>query len=553
MIAAAVAAAPIVFDPIQQLLDDVQGDTAACFEDEALDTLATLRATDPAKYQRVRTKLHASRVNVRELDKLTGVEQSARRPGHDFELLRLIALEAELFRTPGGDTYADVIVDGHRETWAVSSQGFVLWLTREFFNRTEQAPGSEHLKSIIQTLQAKALFGERVRDVHLRTAEKDGKIYVDLGDAAWRTVEIDQNGWRILADPPVRFRRANGMLPLPEPQPGGSLVTLREFINVQDDADFIVAASWLVSAVRPGGPFPVLVVAGEQGAAKSTFSSCLRALVDPSQVPLKTFPRDEHNLFITAANSHVVAFDNVSAISPWLSDALCRVATGGGFATRKLYTDQQEVMFSVVKPLILNGIGEIVTRPDLGDRSIFLELAPISDAQRRPARDLETEFEQARPALLGALYDAVSLGLRRVGSISLDGSPRMADYAKWSVACELAFCEEGGFIAAFNANREALVESVIESDPVACALLVFADKRGKWAGTATQLLEELGRHCPEAASKDWPRTAKQLSEQMRRAKTFLRKKGIDIEYRKEGRSRTRIVDIVKNAPGTEED
>lgn len=543
-VSAAVAAASIIIDPIQQLLMDVESDPGACFEDDALDALAELRSSDAAKYQRMRAKLQFSKVNVRELDKLTmSRDGKSRGTTSSIDILQQVADDIDLFRTPGGEVYADVMVDGHRETWAISSQGFCRWLTRGFFMRTDQAPGAEHLRSFIETLKAKAQFGMTVREVHLRTAESDGTIYIDLADTEWKAVEIDCEGWRIVTDPPVRFRRANGMLSLPEPRRGGSLEALRGLLNLQNDAEFIMTTSWLVTALRPGGPFPVLAVTGEQGAAKSTFSAYLRALVDPSEVPLKTLPRDEQNLFITASNSHVVAFDNISSICPWLSDALCRVATGGGFSTRKLYTDQDEVIINVVKPMILNGISEFVTRPDLGDRSVFMELAPISDAMRRPKREVDAEFEEARPGLLGALYDAVALGLRRVGTVSLDRSPRMADYAKWSVACETAFGDDGCFMAAFTANREALVDNIIESDCVATALLAFARKELTWSGTATQLLVALGKHCPEGERKDWPQNAKRLSELTKRAATFLRRRGVQIDWKKGGRDSKRMIHI----------
>src|SRR5256714_12145112 len=106
---------------------------------------------------------------------------------------------------------------------------------------------------------------------------------------------------------------------------------------------------------------------------------------------------------IAANNGHVLAFDNLSGLSPWLSDALCRLASGGSFAVRQLYTDDEEVLFEAARPILLNGIEEVISRPDLGDRAIFLSLAPISEALRRPENELWREFEIARPHILGAL------------------------------------------------------------------------------------------------------------------------------------------------------
>jgi hypothetical protein len=150
----------------------------------------------------------------------------------------------------------------------------------------------------------------------------------------------------------------------------------------------------------------------------------LRALVDPNAAPVRTLPREERDLFIAANNGHVLAFDNLSALPLWLSDTLCRLASGGSFAVRQLYTDQDEVLFDAARPVILNGIEDVVTRPDLADRGLFVTLLSISEARRRPEQELWREFELSRPRLQGALLDAVSHGLRALPRARLDRLPR---------------------------------------------------------------------------------------------------------------------------------
>jgi hypothetical protein len=143
-------------------------------------------------------------------------------------------------------------------------------------------------------------------------------------------------------------------------------------------------------------PYPVIALSGEHGSAKSTFSAMLRALIDPNTAPLRALPREDRDLFIAASNSHVLAFDNVSGLPAWLSDTLCRLATGGGFAVRQLFTDQDEILFNAVRPVILNGIEEIITQPDLADRSIFQTLEQIPEDRRRPEAKLWATFEAER-------------------------------------------------------------------------------------------------------------------------------------------------------------
>jgi hypothetical protein len=147
----------------------------------------------------------------------------------------------------------------------------------------------------------------------------------------WRAVEMDATGWRVIDNPPVRFRRASGMKPMPIPVRGGSIETLRSFLNVQTDADFVLVVAWALACLRNRGPYPVIVLSGEHGSAKSTFSAILRSLLDPNTAPLRALPREDRDLFIAASNGHVLAFDNVSNLPAWISDTLCRLATGGGF------------------------------------------------------------------------------------------------------------------------------------------------------------------------------------------------------------------------------
>ena len=255
----------------------------------------------------------------------------------------------------------------------------------------------------------------------------------------------------------------------------------------------MLAVTWILQALRGKGPSPVEALVGEQGTAKSTFSWCQRALVDPNSVPLRSLPRDDRDLFIAATNSHVLAFDNVSGLQPWLSDALCRIASGGGFSTRQLYTDSDEVLFDAQRPIILNGIEDIVTRADLADRAILLTLSPIPDEKRKSEEELKADFEAARPAILGVLLDGVAHGLARLPFTKLDRLQRMADFALWGTACETAFWEKGTFQSAYAGNREEAVETILEGDPVAVTLRALMKDRTKWTGTASALLRELER------------------------------------------------------------
>ncbi|MCH9016000.1 MAG: hypothetical protein IH877_09985 [Gemmatimonadetes bacterium] len=339
------------------------------------------------------------------------------------------------------------------------------------------------------------------------------------------------------------------MKPLPMPVPGGSIDMLHPFLNVSSNSDFVLIVAWILAALRNRGPYPVIVLSGEQGSAKSTFSAILRALLDPNAAPLRALPREDRDLFIAATNGHVLAFDNVSGLRDWISDTLCRLATGGGFAVRQLYTDQDEVLFEASRPVVLNGIEEIVARPDLADRAIFLTLEPIPEKNRRSEEELWTEFETSAPQILGALLGAVSHGLRCLPGVELEEMPRMADFAVWATACEKALWEEGTFMRAYAGNRDEAIDSVIEADPVGSAVRSLMVSRDEWTGTASDLLDDLSTEVSEKVrhAKSWPVTPRALSGRLRRAASFLRKVGIDIAFMREGRARTRTIRISRMA------
>lgn len=309
--------------------------------------------------------------------------------------------------------------------------------------------------------------------------------------------------------------------------------------------------AWLVAALRPCGPYPALDVHGEQGSAKSTMARALRSLVDPSTAPLRGTPRDERDLMIAASNSWVLAFDNVSWLPDWLSDALCRLATGGGLSTRQLYTDQDEIIFAGQRPIILNGIGEFVAGSDLRDRVLTVTCPTIEEADRRDEEGFWKAFEAARPRLLGALLDAVSMALKNLPTTVLTRLPRMADFARWVTAAEPALgWPSGAFLSTYAGNRRMAVEQSLELDPVGTAVRQLAESE-QWDGAVGELLERLRPLVADHVrnSRDWPRNARGLSNRLHRPAPALRQVGVLLEFR----SRTkkgRVVSIRKGLQAT---
>ncbi len=545
-ICAAIDAAEDVRDPLEGLVEKTAVDPGAAFAPDVLERLAALKRDDRAAFEALRAQLKKAGCRVTALDEAIAEESGdGGRGPTQADILIDLAKTAELFHAPDGTGFADLDINGHRETWPIRSKGFRRWLARRFFEATGGAPSSEALQSALNVIEAKAHFDAPERTVHVRIGGLDGRLYLDLGDETWRAVEIDAAGWRVIDNPPVRFRRAAGMQALPAPVAGGSVEALRSFLNVRADADFVLVIAWALACLRNRGPYPVIVLSGEQGSAKSTFSAMLRALLDPNTAPWRALPRVDRDLFSAASNGHVLAFDNVSGLPAWISDTFCRLATGGGFAVRQLYSDQDEVLFDAARPVILNGIEDIVTRPDLADRALFLTLEPIPEEHRRPEQELWAAFEAERPRILGALLDAAAKGLAMLPQTRLDRLPRMADFALWATACETALWPAGTFWLAYCGNRDEAVEGVIEADPIAAAVRALMAARTEWTGTASELLGALAEMAGEriAKSKTWPDSPRALAGRLRRAATFLRKVGIEIGFEREGRARTRIIRI----------
>jgi hypothetical protein len=236
---------------------------------------------------------------------------------------------------------------------------------------------------------------------------------------------------------------------------------------------------------------------------------------------------------LAANNSACLAFDNVSYLPPWLSDAFCRTATGGGFSTRRLYTDDEEVLFNVQKPIMLNGIDDIANRGDLLDRAIVVHLPAIAEENRRPESEFWEEFERLRPQILGALFDIVSSAINNLDTVKMDGVPRMADFAKWVSAAESALgWPTGRFLEVYTRNRRTSNELPLDASLVAQAIMNAKGNFTNWSGTATEALAALDDMVDEGTrrKKAWPKSAASLSNHFRRILPNLRAVGIDVQF-----------------------
>jgi hypothetical protein len=493
--------------------------------------------------------------------------------------LKRLAREVRVVRGLDDQLYGQIPVAGHLEVHELKSPALRYWLIRGYRRRRKLVPPRDCFNALISALEADAAALETAENVSLRVAAgttncgtgaqsepgrdahqfdrigwraADG-CYLDLGDSSWQCVEIRPEGCRVIAQPPVCFRRTRGFGPLPVPVWGGSIDLLRKYLNIAD-ADFPLVIGWITAAYLPVGPYPILGLIGEYASAKSTMTRGLSELIDPSSLPLKLLPGSQRDFAIQAYNRWLLAYDNVSSLPEALADGLCLAATGGGYSTRSLYSDRSEALFDAQRPAIINGIDEFLRRPDVTDRCLILRPPSIADEARRLAREFWPEFRADRPVLLGAILTAVSGGLRMLPEVQLSALPRMADFARWGEAVigSLGWAP-GTFLDRYYDNRRAACSAALQSVDVAQALCGVIDSAGEtWRGTASELLDLLPGHTEPGATKSarWPKTPAHLSAAVRRVLPQLRTIGVGVEFEIIDKTRTITISRIDHRSGT---
>jgi putative DNA primase/helicase len=479
-------------------------------------------------------------------------------PTHKDALLKIVQ-KCDLWHDSSSSPYASMTVGeraargsqptiaAHREHWSVTSKGFRRWLAYEFEKETGAVPSGTAIEDILRVIEARAINEGLEHEPAVRVGSHDGHVYIDLGNPEWAAIEIGPTHSRVVASAPIKFLRPSAMRPLPEPEypddERSPIEDLRGLINIPSNDHFVMAVGFLVAAWRPPDrPYPLLAINGERGTGKSIMSSMFSQLIDPTKALNQAAAVDEHNLFIRATNGHLLAFDNMSTMPLWFSDALCRLSTGGTFAKRQLHTDTDEILLWARKPAIINGIPVLTEQPDLAERTLAVTLEHIPGEARRSERDLWARYHDLRPQVMGQLCNAVSAALKGLDRVSIEKLPRMADFVQWVTAAEPALgWEEGTFAAAYQRNQRALMEESFQANPFAVAVfgLITKGHTVGWEGTASELLPALEPHASEPMRKlkSWPNSPQRIGTALRRTAPLLRDKGISVEQRARGAER----------------
>lgn len=547
-----------------------QGDFSGILTSAFTEAVRKVRVQDNDYYvmkikSRIK-KLKAVPISLSDLDKLTappkqpkqryseqaedGSDGGQPRQGKADLFIEMVSRWAdELFSDESGRAYASFMLEpidpatgellpAHREVWALESKQFKGKASKEFRKRFGTVAGDTAMKEATDIITAEADEAPR-QVVYLRYAPipDKGGVYVDLCNDQWEVVEVTPSGWRVIPghECQVKFRRVQGSKPLPTPERGGDIADLWKHVNIQGEDSRLLVLAWLLDAMRVNTHYPVLELVAGQGSAKSTTQERLRELVDPNAVMLRIEPRSNQDLSVSAISNHVISLNNMSHLSTSTQDFMCSISTGGGDAARKLYTNDDEAAWDTKRPIVMNGINQLVTRPDLADRTICIELQQV---EYKDDTTLKAAWEQDYPALVGALYSLLSDTLRELPDVQLAKIPRLGDFGKMGVAMVRAMGKDADFLAAYERNRDEVVRRGVDSSPVALALVARIRAKGTFEGSLTELMEALEDFKPLHYDKAvWPKSARGLGEVLRRLAPALLVYSITVEQLPRGKDK----------------
>lgn len=485
--------------------------------------------TDPDRISKIRTGADARAAAGTDWidDVADGGPAKSRKRGPDSRATELVRLACQHYRFSQDETGRAFAVALEGPAIAKPLEGgrgaLREELARRYYEEHDRAASKSALADAIATLAGMAATADPT-PLALRSAVLDDRVVIDLGRPDGHAVVVTADGWSIVEQSPVIFRRTELTGQLPNPVTGDGAAALRRIINVANDTVPLVVG-YLVSTFLTDVPRPILAVFAEQGAGKSTTVRALVNIVDPSPVPLRAAPTNLEGWIVAAAGSSVVAVDNVSTIPEWLSDALCRAATGEGLVRRALYTNDALAVTTMRRSVMLTTIDAGSLRGDLAERLVALELERIDTADRMTEADIAERLNRDLPAIFAAVLDALAAVLRHRPQLPFDLElPRMADFGRILAALDAWAGTDS--LAAYNSQLGRVAVDVVDGDPFASAIRTVAEAGG-FDGTATELLQRITPYRPERGW--WPTSPRMLSAAVRRAAPALRTVGVGID------------------------
>lgn len=468
----------------------------------------------------------------------------------------------QIFKDEYKVPHAAVTIKGHLEVLPIGDSRFKNWLRKIVKNKDDLIISNQVIEDVVNTLIADAEFDGETKELGLRiTQASDNKMkwYYDLTNDPHEFIEITSEGWKITQNQ-VIFRRFDHQKFQDYPTrsqdyPRNIFDQFIDLLNVKKENRLILKC-YVMSLFIPNVPKAVLMVHGEQGTAKSMLEELIKMLVDPSIIRTLSFPKDLPELVQQLSHNYLAYYDNLSRLPEWISDLLCRAVTGSGFSKRRLYTNDLDVVYSLMRAIGFNGITLAATKADLLDRGLIIQTDTITKENRKKIEEIWNKFYSIRPQLLAYILDTLVKSLKwKKENPTLElirESPRMADWAEW---CEIiSRCmdkKDNAFINAYNGNINLQTEEVIEGSDLAIAVRqLTSDKEDKWEfrDTPTALLAHLNLIADanniDRRSTYWPKSAARLSRSLRLLQRTLREIGIEVRWEKDTSTRNNTREIV---------
>jgi hypothetical protein len=426
--------------------------------------------------------------------------------------------------------------DGHFEIHSLRSEAYKNYLIHELYMVYKSKINRGAVADVISIVESEIISTGIVYELHLRVAEHDDCFWYDLADTSWRAIKIDKKGWSIVSNPPILFRRTAHMKEQVEPIKGGDIKRLFDFVNIPPKFQLLLLINIMVCFI-PNLDYPINVFWGKPGTGKSTIGQILQSLVDPSKVDTLSFPSTDKEMIQIMSKYHLMVFDNISRITTQISDILCRASTGGAFASRELYKNDDEIIRELHQPVVLNGLYQLGVANDLISRSMYFELEEISSNKMKPKNQFLKRFEQEKPYILGRMFDCVSSAIKNKQAIKIADHDRMGDYKDWGIAiaknfngADIAFLKQLAKMDKIR-NREALL-----GQPLANAVEIFINRERYFKGSATTLHKLLcdiaKKHRINTTPPLWPNAANAMTRQLNNMATNLDKAGIRYKHRR---------------------
>jgi energy-coupling factor transporter ATP-binding protein EcfA2 len=341
------------------------------------------------------------------------------RRGEQLRTLLRIAAVCTLFRSHRGQPYASVPHSAFAaNAYPLDSLDFRNWLAQRFHSETDTPPTSYALRGALQALEAQAQFGPLGETAAgPRLIPGNGTILLDLADSESHHVEISKQGWEPKDGVIFAFQRGahTGELPPPTAPEQGCLTRLRRLLNIPAGENWTRTLVWLTAAMRPEGPYPILVLRGPSGSGKSTTARMLRSLLDPMRSAHETIPATPRLLERSAQGRRILVFDDVHRIPRAVVSTLAKVA---------------DETAPVILSLSSLGKGELLE--NIARRSLIVDLA--EPQQLRTLFALRRAFDALQPQVLGALCTAASHALAGFDQYAEEIYSRLPDATAWALA-----------------------------------------------------------------------------------------------------------------------